>query len=67
MARGNTMGKKMYVQNYEEMSGRFGLFCEVADDAEAEEIARQFDPPLTTEEWYLRDDDEHTHDLHVDD
>ena len=49
------MAKKMYVQNYEEMSGRFGLFCEVADAAEAEEIARQFDPPLATEEWYLRD------------
>ena len=53
------MAKKMYVQGYEEMCDRFGFFCLVADEAEAEATAKEFDPPLATEEWYLRDD-EHT-------
>lgn len=49
------MMMKMFVRNYEEYSDRFGFFYLVADDAEAAAIAREFDPPLAADEWYLRD------------
>ena len=43
----------LFVKGYEE-SKDFGMFAHIESEIEAEEMIKDFDPPLAEDEWYTR-------------